>query len=434
MTATPLSTSRLMLTTITRVRRLCVLGSALLALVATNGSTASAHGEAADEPFLKVLTTAFHDVSISPTEIKVGEPVTITGTVRVLDTWPYTLRNPEMAYLTTVVPGPVFVMKERVINGQSAPHSIFIQRGGVYQFRMVVLGRQPGRWHVHPGLAVEGTGTLIGPGEWVTVTGNAAAFSFPLTLLNGQSITNLDTFGSQFVWWFPFAGFLVGVVWMLWWTMAHRTITNLAVTAQIPLNDDGPDIGLITPTDHKWCNVMAAVTILILAAGWIYNVSPYPNRLPQQTVWLTPVQPPAGEHLIEAKPIRGTYDEGTDTLLLNAEVKNVSSSSVTLKRYITAMATFVNGDEQEQAKAGPRDFVGRVDVEPNTPIGPGETRQIRLRMSSKIFSGERIVPVNAPQQFVAGLLRFDKADGGQQMVLLRSNIIPARYGTVAIGN
>jgi methane/ammonia monooxygenase subunit B len=121
-------------------------------------------------------------------------------------------------------------------------------------------------------------------------------------------------------------------------------------------------------------------------------------------------------------------------LLLNAEVKNVSSSSVTLKRYITAMATFVNGDEQEQAKAGPRDFVGRVDVEPNTPIGPGETRQIRLRMSSKIFSGERIVPVNAPQQFVAGLLRFDKADGGQQMVLLRSNIIPARYGTVAIGN
>ena len=67
-------------------------------------------------------------------------------------------------------------------------------------------------------------------------------------------------------------------------------------------------------------------------------------------------------------------------------------------------------------------------------IGPGETRQIRLRMSSKIFSGERIVPVNAPQQFVAGLLRFDKADGGQQMVLLRSNIIPARYGTVAIGN
>ena len=237
--------------TVTRARIWFVWGAVVLLLAAATASRVSAHGEAADEPFLKVLTTAFHDVTITPTDIKVGEPVTITGTIRVLDTWPYTLKAPEMAYLTAVVPGPVFVMKERVINGASAPHSIFIQRGGVYQFRMVVLGRSPGRWHVHPGLAVNGTGTLIGPGEWINVTGEAAAFSFPLTLLNGQNINNLDTFGAQFVWWFPFVGFLVGVVWMLWWTLAHRTITNLAVTIQIPLNDDAPDIGLITPTDHK---------------------------------------------------------------------------------------------------------------------------------------------------------------------------------------
>src|SRR5262245_26623562 len=128
--------------------RWIVGGAVSLMLAATTPSTLSAHGEAADEPFLKVLTTAFHDVSVTPTDIKVGEPVTITGTIRVLDTWPYTLKAPEMAYLTAVVPGPVFVMKERVINGAAAPHSIFIQRGGVYQFRMVVLGRQPGRWHV----------------------------------------------------------------------------------------------------------------------------------------------------------------------------------------------------------------------------------------------------------------------------------------------
>ena len=94
------------------------------------------------------------------------------------------------------------------------------------------------------------------------------------------------------------------------------------------------------------------------------------------------------------------------------------------------MATFVNGDEQEQAKAGPSEFVGRVDVEPNTPIEPGTKRELRLRMSSKIFSTVRIVPTHAPQQFVAGLLRFEKAGGGQQMVLLRSNIIPTELGTL----
>src|SRR5712664_1047856 len=77
-----------------------------------------AHGEAGDEPFLKDLTAAFYDVKIAPTDIQVGQPVTITGTVRILETWPYTLATPQTAYVTPVVPGPVFVLKDRTINGR----------------------------------------------------------------------------------------------------------------------------------------------------------------------------------------------------------------------------------------------------------------------------------------------------------------------------
>ena len=76
-----------------------------------------------------------------------------------------------------------------------------------------------------------------------------------------------------------------------------------------------------------------------------------------------------------------------------------------MKQYTLGMVSFVNGDEQEMAKAGPREFVGRLEVEPNTPIGPGETRAVRLRIVSKLFADERIVPTHAPQQFIAGLLR-----------------------------
>ena len=140
--------------------------------------SAFAHGEAGDEPFLKDLTTAFYDVKISPTAIHVGEPVTITGKVRILDTWPYTLDPPEKAYVTPVVPGPVFALKDRTVNGQQAPGSFFVQRGGVYDFKMVILGREPGHWHVHPGIAIQGTGTLIGPGEWVDVQPSAEGSSF----------------------------------------------------------------------------------------------------------------------------------------------------------------------------------------------------------------------------------------------------------------
>ena len=95
------------------------LAFALIASI-LNGPKAFAHGEAGDEPFLKDLTTAFYDVHISPTEIQVGQPVTITGSVRILETWPYTLDPPQTAYLTPVVPGPVFALIERTVNGNPA--------------------------------------------------------------------------------------------------------------------------------------------------------------------------------------------------------------------------------------------------------------------------------------------------------------------------
>src|SRR5207244_8769983 len=134
-------------------------------------------------------------------------------------------------------------------------------------------------------------------------------------------------------------------------------------------------------------------------------------RLPQQTVWLDPPELAPEPSLAEAKPLRSTYDDGSGTLLLNLEIKNVSSSPITLKQYTLGMASFVNGDEQAMAKAGPREFVDRLEVEPNTPIAPGETRAVRLRMASKLFATERIVPTHAPQQFIAGLLRFERAAG-----------------------
>src|SRR5690349_16198505 len=141
--------------------------AALLIIACARG--AFAHGEAADEPFLKDLTVAFYDVHVSPTTIKVGDPVTITGTVKILETWPYTLDPPQTAYITPVVPGPVFALVDREINGTSAPGSILVDKGDTYHFKMVIRGRNAGNWHVHPGIAIQGTGTLIGPGEWVTV-------------------------------------------------------------------------------------------------------------------------------------------------------------------------------------------------------------------------------------------------------------------------
>jgi methane/ammonia monooxygenase subunit B len=407
-----------------RMRLAMVLSIAIL--ISSYATRAFAHGEAADEPFLKDLTVAFYDVHITPTAVKVGDPVTITGTVKVLETWPYTLDPPQTAYVTPVVPGPCFALIERIVNGESSPGSILVDKGGIYQFKMVMLARNPGHWHVHPGIAVQGTGTLLGPGEWVDVQPSGQPFKLDVTLLNGQTV-NLEHFGGAFVWWWSFAGFLVGLIWMLYWTVPKRTVTRLAVTLQLPVNDDAPDIGLITPRDHMWMDLLAGVTVLMLIVGWVYMAAKYPVRLPQQTVRFAPDPISPGAGLVAVHPKGSTFDEKTDTLVINFQVKNNSPSPISLKEYIMAMTTFVNGGKEEIAAAGPGEFMGHLTVEPDGSIAPGETKNLTLKMSNEIFLEERLIPLHDPQQAIAGLLRFKDEQGKEELVTLKSVLVPTEF-------
>jgi methane/ammonia monooxygenase subunit B len=387
---------------------------------------AFAHGEAADEPFLKDLTVAFYNVHISPNSIKVGEPVTITGTVKILETWPYTLDPPETAYFTPVVPGPVFALADRTINGQQAPGSVTVERGGTYNFKMVIRGRNPGQWHVHPGIAIQGTGTLIGPGEWVNVEQGGAPFKMDVMLLNGTTV-DLEHFGGGFVWWWSLAGFIVGLIWMIYWTVPKRTVTRLAVTSQISPNDDAPDIGLITPEDHKWMNVLAGITIAMLVGGWAWMAVKYPVRLPQQTDRFAPEVDTPDFHLAQVRPLGSTYDEKTDTLIIKVDVKNLANSPITAKQYSMAMASFVNGGEEAQANAGPKDYVGQLQVDPAGAIAPGQTRRLSLIMRNPVFDEERLIPLHDPQQLIAGLLAVEDSGGRREMVTVKSILVPTEF-------
>ena len=82
---------------------------------------------------------------VSPAEVKVGDSVTITGSVKILETWPYTLDQPQTAYITPVVPGPVFVLTDRTVNGAQDFGSIFIDKGDIYHITMVMKARTPGQ-------------------------------------------------------------------------------------------------------------------------------------------------------------------------------------------------------------------------------------------------------------------------------------------------
>ena len=150
-------------------------------------------------------------------------------------------------------------------------------------------------------------------------------------------------------------------------------------------------------------------------------------RLPQQTDWFAPRVLPPDEKLAEVQPHGASWNEGTDTLIMKVQAKNISSSPITLKEYIMAMTAFVNGGAEERAAAGPRDYVGQLEVEPNTPIAPGETRELTLKIANPILSDERLIPTRDPQQFIAGLLRFQNANHGEQFVVSRVNVIPTQF-------
>jgi methane/ammonia monooxygenase subunit B len=92
-----------------------------------------------------------------------------------------------------------------------------------------------------------------------------------------------------------------------------------------------------------------------------------------------------------------------------------------------AMTTFVNGGKDEMATAGPSDYVGQLAVDPNAAIAPGETRKLTLKMSNEVFLEERLIPLHDPQQLIAGLLRFQNAEGKEDLVTLKSVLVPTEF-------
>src|SRR5208282_168904 len=179
--------------------------------------------------------------------------------------------------------------------------------------------------------------------------------------------------------------------------------------------------------DQMWMNVFAGITVALLIVGWFYATNRYPVRWPQQTVWFTPKVIAADQKLAEVQPEGAIWNDGTDTLVMKVQATNISNAPITVKEFIIAMATFVNGGADEQAKAGPHDYVGQLEVEPNTPIAPGESRELTLKITNPVLSEERLIPSRDPQQFIAGLLRFQNAGGGEQFVVTRVSVVPTQF-------
>lgn len=412
------------------------LAAVLLVGVASTlvfASPASAHGEKSQEAFLRMRTIGWTDIEFGGGQVKdgeihvlQGENVTLKGSAKLMNTWPDTLAagQPEIGYINIATQGPVVMMLERTVNGVSAPGRLEVTRGNFYNFEMKLMGRRPGRWHVHPSFAVKGAGTVLGPGQWVNVERKAGGFKSPVTLYNGDTI-NMENYGLNMVWGFQIVGFLFGLAWVVYWTAGKRnpdgspkgilggkrTVTNPAVTLSIPLNDDGVAVGLNSKRDHRVVNMFAIATAIFLLVGWVYQASAYPVKIPQQVVQF---EPPASAQdtapvLAKVTPKLADYEPNSRKMTIEVEVTNVHSGPINFTQFSTSSLTFIPAGG---SAISPAAYRNEVAVSPSGPIQPGQTTKLTLSIDGNSFVEEHLVPTSESQLTIAGLMVFKDATGG----------------------
>jgi len=387
-------------------------------------AAAYAHGEKAQEAFLRMQTVAFFDTKFATDKpepgditLKQGEEWTVEGTMKILETWPKTIDEPEVGYIGVTTQGPVAIMTERVVNGKDTPHSIYLDRGDVFNYKMKLQGRRVGRWHVHPVIGVQGAGSVMGPGRWLTVEESGTPFTFPVTLMNGETV-DLENYGFSLVWTLNLLGLVLGL-WFMWhWTVPRATVTRLMINLKIGMHDTGDDFGLIQPKDYKVMDILAVLTIVLLVGGYWYGAATYPGGIPQQVIRFAPPEAHVDPTFVKISATeQAKYDVAGHTLVLPFEVTNTGSSPMTVTRFNTSTLVF-----SSNASSG-----RQVNVEPSDAIYPNETKSLTLSMRDTVWEEERMMPIGEALMSVTGVVTFENQDGQKNRITVQMPLNPSSF-------
>jgi methane/ammonia monooxygenase subunit B len=394
-----------------------------LALALFTAPAALAHGEHSQEPWLRLSTVAFWNTTFSTQTVQQGQELTITGTAKVLETWPKTLPDPETAFIGVESPGPAFLLKERVINGLAAPASFYIERGGVYNYKLTLVGRVPGTYHVHPTFAVRSAGTLIGPGQYIRVTKSAAGFSNPVQLYNGKTV-NLESYGLGWpVMGFSVLTFALGMVWLLWWIVPKPTVSRLAVTSQLSVNDDGGEaVGLITRRDHRAMNLIMLAAALLLAGGWIWQATAFKTKIPQQVdrFRIASAEQPATFATATLNKI--TYDRKAQSLTMDVQAVNQGKTPMELRAVHFANLAFLPGAASSVAALPGAD--GTVQVSPSGSVPAGATGSLSLTIKGRTLKLNDLVPTGTANSNMTAVLEFADANNTSNFITVQQFLTP----------
>jgi methane/ammonia monooxygenase subunit B len=391
--------------------------SLLLVLGLVYAPPAGAHGERNQEPFLRMRTAHWYDVTWSADKVKVNDEIEVRGKLRIFSDWPKHLFELRTVYLNLGANGPVFVKVGTYLNEVPMMQSTHLEYGKDYEFRIVAKARTPGRHHVHPMLNVESAGPLLGPGKWIEVTGDGADFVLPLKTLDGIAIPNLETWQVGNVLRVHAYWLVLAFAWLGWWFRRGPSLLSRYRTLE-----SGREEALFTTSDHIAAAALVVVALFSIAYGVISTNAKYPRTSALQggRVRVSPL-PDETEQVI-VRHVKGVYQVPGRSLLLTLRVTNRTPRPVRLGEFTAANLRFVDRNVPA-AVAGvpagyPEDLMARngLVVTPDEPIAPGETRDLKVEAADSAWETERLASLMGNPDSSYGALLFFFDDRGKRFV------------------
>ena len=382
-----------------------------------------AHGERALEPFIRMRTIQWYDIQWSKNAVNVNQEIVLSGRFHVAEDWPNAMVKPDSAFLNLAIPTPVLVRTATYINGAIVNNSMALKLGGDYDFKLVLKGRVPGRYHIHPMMNLRDIGVIVGPGMWIDVQGAAADFKNPVTTLAGETV-DLETYGTANGILWHLVWLAIAAIWLLWWIRRPLFIPRYKQTLA------GDEDALITSLDRKVGGFGIIGTLVLITASFVQADQKYPESIPLQT-GRTEIEPLPMKHDVVVKTKRASYRVVQRSLQLTMEVTNKSDKPVELGELNSATLRFFNPALQRFDSSYPKELAVEkgLDVQPNSPIAPGTTTTLTINATDVAWHNQKLASItkDTDSNFGAMLFFYDNT-GERYLASITAPVIPD-FGT-----
>ncbi len=385
-----------------------------------------AHGERAQQAGIRMRTMYWWDVDVSPTKVKVGELVTITGKFMPSSFWPEHLASSEVAsFMNIGVPGPAFLRMHSHVNGTPMVRSTRFYRGKEYHFKVVLKARQGGEYHVHPVVSVKDAGPIIASGVWITVEGERPDdFKNEVETLMGDTI-DLEHYGMQEIIWFNAFWFAVGVAWLGFWFIRKDPVLLRRYTF-IAEHGEAEAGSLISVKDMVVSAAFFGLTMVAIVAGYMWANAKYPNTTPLQTGKVVTNEIPQQGDVLDVVVSNAVYHIPGRAFNFDITVTNKGDSPLRVGDFATAGVRFVNADVLTVKPIDKSDPVSPAGLIVTGPaVQPGETRTLRVSANDALWEKYRLTSlIYDPDSRFGGMLFFYDDEGNRYYSEVGGVMIP----------